>query len=96
MTRCIALALLLLATRVAADDHDRARRALERGEALPLATILPQVEAALGARVIEVDLERDDGRFVYEFELIDARGRILEAEVDAATGRILEIEGEDD
>jgi uncharacterized membrane protein YkoI len=96
MTRALALALTLLAAPAAADDHDRARRALERGEVLPLATILPQVETTLGARVIEVDLERDDGRFVYEFELIDARGRIIEAEVDAATGRILEVEGEDD
>jgi uncharacterized membrane protein YkoI len=96
MIRVPFLALVLLASAAAADDHDRARRAVERGEVLPLATILPQVEAALDARVIEVDLERDDGRFIYEFELIDPRGRIIEAEVDAATGRLLEVEREDD
>jgi uncharacterized membrane protein YkoI len=77
-------------------DHDRAREALRRGEAAPLAEILPALEARLGARVIEVELERDDGRLVYEFELIAPDGRILEAEVDARTGAVIEVEAEDD
>jgi uncharacterized membrane protein YkoI len=77
-------------------DHDRAREALRRGEAAPLAEILPAVEARLGARVIEVELERDEGRLVYEFELIAPDGRILEAEVDARTGAVLAVEAEDD
>jgi uncharacterized membrane protein YkoI len=78
------------------DDHDRAREALRRGEAAPLADILPGVEERLGARVIEVELERDGGRLIYEFELIAPDGRILEAEVDALTGAVLEVEAEED
>jgi uncharacterized membrane protein YkoI len=77
-------------------DHDRAREALRRGEAAPLSEIMPAVEARLGARVIEVELEREDGRLLYEFELIAPDGRILEAEVDARTGEVLEVEAEDD
>jgi uncharacterized membrane protein YkoI len=61
-----------------------------------LAEILPGVEASLGARVIEVELEREDGRLIYEFELIAPDGRILEAEVDALTGAVLEVEAEED
>lgn len=76
-------------------DHDRARAALRGGEVLPLATILPRVEAELGARVIEVELERDDGRLIYEFGLIAPDGRILEAEVDAASGAVVEVEAEE-
>ena len=76
-------------------DHDRAREALRRGEAAPLSEILPAVEARLGARVIEVELERDDGRLIYEFALIAPDGRILEAEVDARSGAILEVEADD-
>ncbi|MEQ9258640.1 MAG: PepSY domain-containing protein [Roseovarius sp.] len=75
-------------------DHDRAREALERGEVLPLSQILEIAE--LEGRVIEVDFERDDGRWVYELELITPEGRLVEIEVDGATGAVLEREEEDD
>ncbi|WP_253798981.1 PepSY domain-containing protein [Rhodovulum sp. P5] len=82
------LAMTFLALAAQADpDHDRARAALERGEILPLSEILPDVQARHGGRVIEVELERERGRYVYEFEVITRSGRILEIEVDAATGR---------
>jgi uncharacterized membrane protein YkoI len=77
-------------------DHDRAREALRNGDAAPLAEILPAVESRLGARVIEVGLEREDGRLIYELELIAPDGRILEAEVDARTGAIIEVEADDE
>lgn len=77
------------------DDHDRARRALEAGEVLPLSEILAAVEAVRPGRVIEVELERDDGRWVYELELVAPDGRILEIEIDAATADILDIEREE-
>jgi uncharacterized membrane protein YkoI len=101
MTRLTAflLACALAASAVASDhdrDHDRAREAVRRGEAAPLAEILPAVEARLGARVIEVELERDDGRLIYEFELIGPDGRLIEAEVDARTGALLDVETEKD
>ena len=76
-------------------DHDRAREALRRGEAAPLSEIMPSVESRLGARVIEVELERERGRLIYEFALIAPDGRILEAEVDARSGAILEVEADD-
>ena len=76
-------------------DHDRARAAVSAGEILPLATLLPALEARFRARLIEVDLEGDDGRLIYEIEMITAAGRILEVEIDATSGAILEA-GEDD
>lgn len=78
------------------DDHERALDARASGAARPLAEILPLVEARFGARVIEVELDEDDGRIVYEFELITPDGRVLEAEIDAASGAVLEFEVEDD
>jgi uncharacterized membrane protein YkoI len=45
---------------------------------------------------IEVELERDDGAWVYYLEIRGQRGRILELEVEAATGRVLEIEEDED
>lgn len=72
------------------DDHDRAREALERGEALPLAEVLARVRPALGGEVVGVDFERGrDGRWIYEFKVIGPAGRLGEVHVDAATARVL-------
>jgi uncharacterized membrane protein YkoI len=78
------------------DDQDRALRALEAGEILPLDEILRGVADVAAGVPIEVELERDDGFWVYYLEIRDARGRIVELEVEAATGRILEIENDED
>jgi uncharacterized membrane protein YkoI len=74
------------------DDQDRAFRALEAGEILPLDVILRRVSDFAAGVPIEVELERDDGIWVYSLEIRTQPGRIVELEVDAATGRILEIE----
>lgn len=78
------------------DDQDRARRALEAGEILPLFDILEAAQAARPGRVIEIDLDRDDGRWIYELEMVSSNGQLYEMEIDAATAAILEIEREDD
>lgn len=75
-------------------DHDRARSAVEREEILPLSKILGGVRNRFGGRVIKLDLESDDGHYVYELKLITPEGRIIELEVDAATG--LPIGGPED
>jgi uncharacterized membrane protein YkoI len=94
----ILLILILIAAPAVADrdDHDRARQALEAGEILPLADILDAAEAAGRGRVIELDLERDDGRWVYELELLSPEGLLYEMEIDAATGAVLDVEREED
>jgi uncharacterized membrane protein YkoI len=97
MRRAIVLSLAIAATPAAAglDDMTRARQALERGEVLPLASILAKVEQEIDARVIEVEFEQGErGSFVYEFELITPDGRLMEAVADAVTGEIVSI-GED-
>jgi len=93
-----ALLLCLLATPALADrdDHDRARAALQAGDILPLSSILDAAVAERPGRVIEVELEREVGRWVYELELLSPNGQLYEMELDAATGRILDIEIEDD
>lgn len=91
------LSLALLAAAAAADgDHDRARAALERGEVLPLSAILDAARAEVAGHVIEVELERDGGRWLYELEVVTEAGRLVEMEIDGATGRVLEVEAEDD
>ncbi len=76
-------------------DHNRARAALGRGEIRPLAEVLDMVTASIPGDVVEVELEREDGAWVYEFKIIATGGRRIEVVVDAATGVLLEHEEDD-
>ena len=73
-------------------DHDRARAALGRGEVRPLAEILETVTTAVPGDIVEVELERERGTWVYELKVIAPDGRRLEVMVDAATGALLQHE----
>ena len=73
-------------------DYDRARRAVNRGEILPMAHLLERVRKQVPGEIVDVELEREDGRWAYEFKVIDGRGRLLEVTVDARTGRVFAIE----
>ena len=75
-------------------DHERARRALERGEIRPLSEILASVRARIPGEVVKVEIEREDGVWVYELKIVAKDGRFLEVYVDAKTARIIKIEGE--
>lgn len=77
-------------------DHDRARRALREADLRPLAEILASVEESGRARVIEVELERERGRFLYELKVLTRNGRLLELAIDAASGALLELEEEEE
>ena len=74
-------------------DHDRARRALEAGEVLPLGTILTRLERDHPGQVldVELDLEKHDGaeRWVYEVKLLRKGGALVKLEVDARTGTVI-------
>ena len=91
MRRVVLLCLAICASPAVAglDDTTRARAALEQGEVLPLVNILGMVEKEVDARVIEVEFEEENGKYIYEFELITPDGRLLEAIADAVTGQIL-------
>ena len=73
------------------DDHELARQALERGQVLPLRTVLERIEREYQGQVLKVEFERDDGRFIYEIRLLQADGRMAKLKVDAVDGRVLEV-----
>lgn len=74
------------------DDQDIVRRALEKGELLPLTKILEVTAANVPGDVIKIELERDDGVIIYELKVLAANGRVRELELDARTGKVLKIE----
>lgn len=79
-------------------DHDRARQALEAGEVLPLRVILERVERAYPGQVLEVELERENerGRWQYEIKLLRSGGSLVKLKVDARDGSILGVKGRKD
>lgn len=74
-------------------DHERARAALERGEIMSLRDIMGMAEAAFPGRLLEVELETKQGRFVYDIEILAADGRLIELLYDAADGKLLKAKG---
>lgn len=75
------------------DDHDRARRALERGEILPLTDILKRANKEYPGQLIEAELDDDHGGMVYELVIISAEGRVYKLYYDARTGELLKVKG---
>jgi len=70
-------------------------------EALPKTNVSMEecMFAALDAypgEAVEVELELEDGAPRYDFEIVGADGRTAEVECDAMTGKIVEVEWEDD
>ncbi len=70
-------------------DHDAARRAVERGEIRPLNEILTALRERVPGQVVDVELESEDGIWVYEIKVLDPGGRRTKIYVDARTGEIL-------
>jgi uncharacterized membrane protein YkoI len=95
----LAAAALLLAAAASAHcddiDYREAHRLVQEGRILPLAEILERVQSEVPGQVIEVELELDDGVYEYELKIISPDGKVLEVEVDAASGKILDIEDDD-
>ncbi|GGE53704.1 hypothetical protein GCM10007276_33450 [Agaricicola taiwanensis] len=78
------------------DDADRARAGIEAGRLMPLARILDRVRARYPGEVLEVELDSDDDAPEYEIRLLRPNGRIVELGVDGRTGRILDVDEEDE
>lgn len=81
---------LLAATSVlASPDYSMSqiREWVQRGEILPLETILKQHQ--LHGRLLDLEVEHEHGRLIYELELLRDDGHVVEIEVDARNGRIL-------
>jgi uncharacterized membrane protein YkoI len=71
------------------------RELVQQGDILPLETILSRFPPKKYGKLLDLEVEREHGTIVYEFEFLRADGRIVEIEVDARSGRILEEEIED-
>jgi len=77
-------------------DQDRALRLRREGAILPLETLVGKImERYPAARLLEVELDEEHGRYVYEVEVLTVQGVVRELELDAGDGRILKDEEDD-
>ena len=76
-------------------DQDEALALVEQGEVLPLQQFIDDAQQRFPGRLLEVELEWDDGRYVYELELVTRAGIVLELEYDAVTGKLLDVDEDD-
>jgi uncharacterized membrane protein YkoI len=92
-----ALLATLAAAGARADDigPEMARKLLSEGRIRPLAEILDVVKTAVPGETVEVELELDDGVYVYEVKQLRSDGRVQEIKTNAATAKILKIEDDD-
>lgn len=74
-----------------ARNHDDVRHAVERGEIRSLADILAGIRDKLPGEVAGVEIEQKNGRWIYEFRVVDSKGRLFEVYVDAHSGGIERI-----
>ena len=81
----------------AGDELEQAeiRELVREGEILPLETILAQFPPKEYGKLLDLEVEREHGSVVYEFEFLRSDGRIIEIEVDASNARILKQEIDD-
>lgn len=92
----ISLFLLLVGNTAFGDnDHETARRLSEKGDILPLETILQRVQQHQTGRVLEVEFEEEQDQYIYEVEVLNSKGVVWELKLDARTGEILERKQED-
>lgn len=92
---CGALAAAGVPFPAAADepDQERARRAVQAGEVLPLHQVLERVARAHPGQVLEVELEQSQGRWIYEIRLLQPDGRLVKLVVDARNAELLRQKG---
>lgn len=77
---------------LADDDAERAREHVEAGRYVPLEDIIRKARDRYPGRVVEVELDDDE----YEIEILQDDGTKVELEYDALSGKLLEVDVDDD
>lgn len=87
--------LLVIQNSIADDDeHYDVKQLKEAGEIMSLEMLLKKLAKHDIDRLLEVELERENNRYIYEIEYIDTQGTVYELEVDAISAKVLKTERE--
>lgn len=94
----IALSFVLIANSpsLLADINQMAARKLhDSGQILSLEKIHELAKLIKPGRILEVELEKKGGRYIYEVELLNNNDEVWEVKLDAKTGSLIKLEIED-
>jgi len=80
-----------------ADDigQDEVLELVEMGRIAPLQQFIDDALIRYPGRFLGAELEAEDGRYVYEIDIITRQRVVMELEYDALSGELLEIEEDD-
>lgn len=73
-------------------SQDCALQALKSGEIRPLTDVLAVARDKLPGEVVKVELDRDDGIWVYEIKVLTESGKRREIEINAQTLAVIKID----
>lgn len=73
-------------------EQDAIRKAVQRGELLPLPRVLAIAQAKVPGEVIKIELDNEPWGIKYEVKILTPSGRVREVEINARTGAVLLIE----
>ncbi len=83
---------MVTASQLAANPLDDLLYPADSSGILPIERILDQARASVAGTIIEVELEREHGRLIYEVLILTADNKKIEIEYDARTGAELSRE----
>jgi len=89
------MALCPLQLAQADDDYIEARRLNVSGEILPLEDILKNIKLTFPGKILEIELEQEDGKIIYEVEILGTDGVVREIYINAKTGKLLSVKEDD-
>jgi uncharacterized membrane protein YkoI len=96
---CVALCLmsLPLMAHAQSSEQDEVYRAFSTGRILGLNDIRDRVSSRVAGKLISTELDEGEarrGRYVYRLTFLQDTGAVVRVAVDAASGRILQMDGQ--
>ncbi|MGM0677944.1 PepSY domain-containing protein [Ectothiorhodospira marina] len=91
ITPLLCLALITPGLALSGDrmEHDEILRLRSAGEIMPMEEILKHAREIVPGHFVEAELEREDGRHVYELKILDADGVRHKLYLDAGDGSLI-------
>jgi uncharacterized membrane protein YkoI len=71
-------------------DHDEIKQLRDSGRILPMGRVMASAQGVQPGQLIEAELEREDGLYLYEIKILAADGRLHKLCLDAATGALVQ------
>jgi len=75
-------------------DAQQIRQLVSQGKILPLETILQINKPLVEGTLLDLEVEAEHGKIIYELEFLRKNGDVVELVIDAKTGELLDQEVE--